>query len=295
MGVISMNLEKTGTLISQKRKELGLTQKDLADQLCISDRTVSKWERGVGFPDISLIEPLSDALNLTVLELLHGEEQATALEKDLSARETLQAIEPQIKLEAHRSRKWIILLTILTILLLISIPWLRVTAQNHSISTYEISSTEATSITPMILITRQDYFLIEALLKNEKVTQYYDQNAYDRGERATIALTEAEASHYLQLIKLEDLKPDFLTVEAEQDHISVIYGTDHIAVYLNYAYKEMDKSVVICEYPYRTDGMDLGWGKRHGNWIGLSNDNNTVFRRGGYKTGWLELFRTTCY
>ena len=54
--------------------ELGLTQKELAEKLNISDRTVSKWERGAGFPDISLVEPLADALGLSVLELLHGEE-----------------------------------------------------------------------------------------------------------------------------------------------------------------------------------------------------------------------------
>ena len=290
-----MDLEKTGKLISLKRKELGLTQKELADFLCISDRTVSKWEQGAGFPDISLIEPVADALKLSVVELLHGEIQHTAPEKERSARDTLQAIEPEIKKSITRSRKWILLLVCILALLIASIPWLCATAQNRWIESYEISSAEATAITPMILITRQDYQLIEALLKNEKVLAYYNQGAFDRGTRATIALTEDEISHYLRLIKLDNITPDFLTVEANQDHVSVIYGTDFIAVYLNYAYKEMDKTVVLCQYPYRADGQDLGWGKRHGSWTGLSNDNNAVFRRHGYKTGWLELFRTTYY
>lgn len=290
-----MDLEKTGNLISLKRKELGLTQKELADSLCISDRTVSKWERGAGFPDISLIEPLADALNLSVVELLHGEIQHTAPEKELSARDTLQAIEPEIQKNMTRSRQWIIRLACIVIFLILSIPWLCATAQNLSIKSYEISSAEATAVTPMILITQQDYKLIEALLKNEKVQKYYDQGSFDRGMRAAIALTDEEVSHYLRQIKLDNITPDFLTVETEQDHISVIYGTDYIAVYLSYAYKEMDKTVVICKYPYRENGQDLGWGKRHGSWTGLSNDNNTVFRRHGYKTGWLELFRTTYY
>lgn len=290
-----MDLEKTGNLISLRRKELGLTQKELADSLCISDRTVSKWERGAGFPDISLIEPLADALKLSVVELLHGEIQNTAPEKELSARDTLQAIEPEIRKSMTRSRKWIVLLACIVALLIVSIPWLCATAQNQWIESYEISSAEATAVTPMILITRQDYQLIEALLKNEKVLAYYDQGAFDRGARATIALTEDEIAHYLRLIKLDNITPDFLTVEASQDHISVIYGTDYIAVYLDYAYNEMDKTVVICQYPYRENGQDLGWGKRHGSWTGLSNDNNTVFHRHGYKTGWLEFFRTTYY
>lgn len=68
-----MDLRKTGTLISSRRKEMGLTQKQLAEALHISDRTVSKWERGAGFPDVSLLEPLAAALGLHILDLLRGE------------------------------------------------------------------------------------------------------------------------------------------------------------------------------------------------------------------------------
>lgn len=71
-----MDHQKTGALIAQTRKEKGLTQKELAQRLHISDRAVSKWERGAGSPDISLIEPLSQALELTVSELLRGEREA---------------------------------------------------------------------------------------------------------------------------------------------------------------------------------------------------------------------------
>lgn len=61
-----MAVQKTGTLISAVRKEKGLTQKQLAEQLHVSDRTISKWECGSGFPDISLLEPLADALDVSV-------------------------------------------------------------------------------------------------------------------------------------------------------------------------------------------------------------------------------------
>ena len=70
-----MNYEKTGTLIAEKRKKLNLTQKELGDRLNVSDRTISKWERGAGFPDISLIESVAEELEMSVLELLHGEEE----------------------------------------------------------------------------------------------------------------------------------------------------------------------------------------------------------------------------
>ena len=67
-----MRQTDTGALIAQLRKEQGLTQKQLADQLHISDRTISKWERGAGFPDVSLLEPLADALHCSVVSLLEG-------------------------------------------------------------------------------------------------------------------------------------------------------------------------------------------------------------------------------
>ena len=69
-----MDRTKTGALIAAARKEQNMTQKELAAALHVSDRAVSKWERGAGFPDISLLEPLADALGLGVLDLLRGEQ-----------------------------------------------------------------------------------------------------------------------------------------------------------------------------------------------------------------------------
>ena len=68
-----MDSKKTGVLISTLRKEKGMTQKELADLLHVSDRTVSKWERGAGFPDVSLMMKLADTLGISVNELLQGE------------------------------------------------------------------------------------------------------------------------------------------------------------------------------------------------------------------------------
>ena len=87
-----MDQKKTGALIGAERKRLGMTQRELAERLHISDRTVSKWERGAGLPDISLLEPLSCALELTVLDLLRGE-RAPEVTAEEAARETLAAVE----------------------------------------------------------------------------------------------------------------------------------------------------------------------------------------------------------
>lgn len=74
VGDVKVDYEKIGKFITKKRKEKNLTQKDLAESLKITDRAVSRWERGLGCPDISLLENLSKLLEITILELLHGEE-----------------------------------------------------------------------------------------------------------------------------------------------------------------------------------------------------------------------------
>lgn len=67
-----MDQIKTGKFISSLRKEKGLTQMMLADCLGISDKTVSKWECGAGLPDVSLMLPLCEVLEISVNELLTG-------------------------------------------------------------------------------------------------------------------------------------------------------------------------------------------------------------------------------
>ncbi len=67
-----MNCSEAGALIKKRRTELGLTQKALADKMNISDKTVSKWERGLGFPDVNLISELSEILSVSIESLILG-------------------------------------------------------------------------------------------------------------------------------------------------------------------------------------------------------------------------------
>lgn len=69
-----MNNYVTGAAIKTLREKQRMTQSRLAEKLCVSDKTVSKWETGKGFPDISLLEPLAAALGISVPELLSGEQ-----------------------------------------------------------------------------------------------------------------------------------------------------------------------------------------------------------------------------
>ena len=69
-----MDQVKVGNYILKKRKELGLTQKELAELVEVTDKSVSKWERGNGLPDVSRLKPLCDALKISMNELVAGED-----------------------------------------------------------------------------------------------------------------------------------------------------------------------------------------------------------------------------
>ena len=68
-----MSDNKIGSFIQLSRKEKGLTQKDLAEQIGVSDKTISKWENGNSVPDTAILNSLCEALDISVNELLSGE------------------------------------------------------------------------------------------------------------------------------------------------------------------------------------------------------------------------------
>ena len=67
-----MNQYVTGTVIRELREKNKMTQFQLAEKLGVSDKTVSKWETGKGFPDVTLLEPIANAFSISVTELISG-------------------------------------------------------------------------------------------------------------------------------------------------------------------------------------------------------------------------------
>ena len=67
-----MDAMKTGNFIAKKRKERKMSQRELAEYLHITDKAISKWERGLSFPDITVLIPLSEVLQVSVYDLLTG-------------------------------------------------------------------------------------------------------------------------------------------------------------------------------------------------------------------------------
>lgn len=112
---------RIGNFIKEQRKERGLTQKQLADKLHITDRAVSKWERGLSAPDIALLEPLAEVLGVSVTELLKGERQPESTpseETEEAVRGFLDYSKSAAAERLRRFRKRYLSLTLYALLLL---------------------------------------------------------------------------------------------------------------------------------------------------------------------------------
>lgn len=105
-----MDLNKISNFIKEKRKELNLTQEELAEKLFVTEKAVSRWETGRGTPDISLLIPLSKALKVEISEILNGEENKNDIEKLIEYNELTKKSKFNFKI------KLIILLYVLSIL-----------------------------------------------------------------------------------------------------------------------------------------------------------------------------------
>ena len=118
-----MDKEKTGQLITTLRKEKGLTQKQLAEALNVTDKAVSKWERGLSFPDISMLEPISELLDISIMEILAGERQdknvtLTGKEAQELINASVELGDEEIKHRKEISKLIIIILVVITLLLI---------------------------------------------------------------------------------------------------------------------------------------------------------------------------------
>ncbi len=110
-----MDQIKTGKFIAEERKAKKYTQRELADQLGISDKTISKWERGNGFPEVSLLLPLCNELGITVNELLSGERLQEVDYKQKAEENMVNLVK-----EAQESKKKIVLSALVACLVIMA-------------------------------------------------------------------------------------------------------------------------------------------------------------------------------
>lgn len=97
-----MNQEKIGAFIANMRKSLGMSQKQLADKVGVTDKAVSKWETGKSLPEISKMESLCEALHININELLSGE-QLPAAEYSKKAEENMLSLIHEAKTKVNKA------------------------------------------------------------------------------------------------------------------------------------------------------------------------------------------------
>lgn len=111
-----MDNRKTGKFISQRRKELSLTQKQLSEKLNVTDKAISKWETGNGAPDIALLSILAKTLNVSVIEILDGEYSENVSEESQAEKIVIEALQKVKKTQVKT-----VLLVLTTLLILFSL------------------------------------------------------------------------------------------------------------------------------------------------------------------------------
>ena len=222
-----MDSHKTGQLIAAQRAALGLTQRQLADRLHISDRTVSRWERGVGFPDLSLLEPLADQLELSVVELLRGErlppEQQPGPQAEHTARDVLNSAGETLRKTARRFRWLLAILAALVVVAGAVCLWLAARAIPAYVPE-TITAAQAAAICPDCLITTGEYELICELLEQEEIAAYFSGGS-SPSPGAAYPLDEAFTARYRDRVQVNGQQAGYFTISILGWDLYVDYGT----------------------------------------------------------------------
>ncbi len=208
-----MDQEKIGKFICECRKGKGLTQAALAEKLNVSDRAVSKWERGICLMDMSLLKPLSEILGVSVNELLAGEkiEEETKLDDDI-------IIDSIDKYSKKRTNKCVLKIVLGIIIVIILIPILFLTI-NHVFKTHQIGwkTLEIMNVSDKFYtaLENKDYEIVQNLLLSK------GYNTFENG----ISDTE----EYVEFLKqVNDKGVNFLNHEYNQCWFN---GTDYTVSY----------------------------------------------------------------
>ncbi len=112
-----MNQINTGVFISKKRKEMNLTQEQLAEKLGVSNKTISKWETGKCMPDYSIVKPLCEQLNITVAELMDGSDAEEKSVRTYDEEQIMDLLRRTQELERQKNILYGIILIIMGIAL----------------------------------------------------------------------------------------------------------------------------------------------------------------------------------
>lgn len=173
--MFEIDKEKFGAFVAQLRKEKGLMQKDLAEKLYVSDKAVSKWERGLSIPDVALLVPLAEILGVTVTELLECRRIPQA--EPMDSQQTEALVKKVIVLTAEEQRNFIpdrfkrgiqlLLCALIGCMEAGFLIFLGIPAEELAVALFTMMGLMA------------GFGLYFCVLAREKLPQYYDENRID--------------------------------------------------------------------------------------------------------------------
>lgn len=176
---------KTGNLIRELRREKGITQKDLADQLHITDRAVSKWERGLCAPDIALLEPLSEILGVKITDIISGTKTADSMdaETEQKVNELLSYSEDELNKKTKSYKKRVIILSVIagiSLLLWVFNFFSPVIFQRGNPIPYISAAMKINEDSRYVQVDVDDTYDVYISLRGDKESLFYDL-AYSKG------------------------------------------------------------------------------------------------------------------
>ncbi len=161
-----MNKEQFGSFIASNRKAAGLTQKALAERLHVTDKAVSKWERALSYPDVTLLEPLAEVFGLGVEELVACEKKKKEEAQPMKEEQSVKAVLEISRENQQRARKKVIQRVTVSALVMLGV----VLAVVWYLDTY-VSERQKTSIFLKETVGKNNYLYVEQERSEEHTSE----------------------------------------------------------------------------------------------------------------------------
>ena len=216
-----MNSKKIGNFISEIRKEKGLTQKELGEKLFVTDKAVSKWERGLSLPDITLLNKLADILDVEVNDILVGKKNT---KRKINIEEELDNITKELN---RRNRNKIKKIIILIVILLFIIAY--ITFRNISLG-YKVEN---------VIYSHSDRTINLGVPKTSFMFKNNDRS-YSYKNLRNSNILENEIKKYLKTLKYSTCN-DTIYYYNQKDNFSIInYSVKNHIFYSTISYEVVD-------------------------------------------------------
>ena len=213
-----MDNNKVGKFIASRRKELGLTQQALANKIYVTDKAISKWERGLSLPDITLLEKLSKILKVEIEDILSGEKNTT---KKIDVEKDLEIIKKELLLTHQKKKNKLIICLIFLIVTIIYTTFRNVTL-GYKLDTVNYSHSNKT---------------INIGIPKTSFMMRHNDKSYSYKNLRNSSIIENETKKYLKTLTYS-LCNDTIYYYDKQDDFSIIeYSVKNNLLYSTISYQ----------------------------------------------------------